>query len=400
MTETERFFLQILSGYACGRMTEPPAEAVDWEQLLTLVREQSLCGVAWYQCRTFLQDQPELLEKLHAGFLSDVFYFTCQAEELGEISERFTRERIPFLPMKGAVLCNYHPIPQLRTKGDIDLLIHHEDRQRSHEIMLALGFQCTVDNPAVWTYTRDAVIFEIHDHMMYESLASSIDYCGYFDRVWDHASPVEGSARWEMDEDFHFLYLLTHTAKHIVNKGSGFRPFLDMAFFARQAGQRIDWQAVTAQLEQLALLDFTKTCFAFCQRWFGVSMPIASAGLDDSFYEEATRKAFRDGLFGLENEENQTAASAKAMRRFALPYWLAAFALTWSKLFPSYRDMRLIGWYSFVDGRPWLMPAAWLYRFYYCARHKLEHSKGLLVQPYTRRKSIEDRERLISSWGL
>lgn len=399
MTATERFFLQILADYVHGRETAPPEDA-DWTALFQLAAAQGLEGIVWYQCRTLLNGQPELLGKLHAGFVSDVFHFTCQAEDLREVSARFTEAQVPFLPVKGAVLCRCHPIPQLRTKGDIDLVIPHEDRQRAHEIMLSMGFQCMVDNHAVWTYTRDTVVFEIHDHMMYEPLTNQIDYRGYFDRVWDHASPVQDSACWEVDEDFHFLYLITHTAKHVVNKGSGFRPFLDMAFFARAAGQRIDWQALTAQLEQLALLDFTKTCFALCERWFDVSMPVASGGLDESFYETATCKVFRDGLFGLENEENQTGASAKAIRRSTLPYWLTTIGLTWSKLFPPYRDMQLIPWYAFVDGRPWLMPAAWLYRFYYCARHKAAHSKRLLAQPYTQRKSIEHREQLISSWGL
>lgn len=400
MNATERFFLQILSDYVQGRSSEPPDEALDWGQLYAIAQAHGLCGVVWFQCRAFPDGEQGSCSQLHGGFCADVFQDTCRELDQREVFNALSEAGIPFLPMKGTVLRRYHRVPQLRTMGDIDLVIYPEDRRRSHEVMLALGFRCEVDNHAVWRYTRDVVIYEVHDHMMYEPLTNQIDYRSYFDCVWDHTSPDGDSSRWEVDEDFHFLYLITHTAKHIVNKGSGFRSFLDMAFFVQQAGARMDWKAISDQLERLSLLEFARTCFALCERWFGVSMPIVSQELDERFFEEATRKVFRDGLFGLENEENQTGVSAKTIRRSKLPYWLTVIGMTWRKLFPPYQDMQLIPWYSFVDGRPWLMPAAWLYRFFYCARHKLRHSRQLLTEPYTKRRSIESREQFISSWGL
>lgn len=129
-------------------------------------------------------------------------------------------------------------------------------------------------------------------------------------------------------------------------------------------------------------------------------MPISSALLEKRFYETVTEKIFRDGVFGLDNKQNEAAQSAKEMMRSKRSYWRTAANLTVRKLFPSYRDMQLIPWYSFVDGRPWLLPAAWVYRWFYTAVHKFGKSKDLLLEPYVKRTVIEEREQLIHDWGL
>lgn len=397
MTAEQRFFLQVLSDYIHGRATEPPAGRLDWGRVLTFAQIHGLTGVTWLQCREHLGEDPEVLARLHGGFFSDVFHFVCRNRDFQEVSAAFAEAGIPFLPMKGTLLCRYHPVPQLRSMGDIDLVIRPQDRRRAHEIMTGLGFSCIVDNHAVWTYKRDVITYEVHDHMMYEHLANEMDYRGYFDHVWDYAVPLEGTC-YGLDPSFHFLYLMAHTAKHMVNKGSGFRPFVDMVLMTRR--EALDWPWITAQLKRLRLLDFTRICFALCRVWFQVDMPLPAAKLDGAFYEQATRKAFLDGIFGLDNRENQTGASAKAIKRSCLPYWLTALCVTMKKLFPPYRDMQLIPWYSFVDGRPWLLPGAWLYRFYYCARYKKRHGKSLLEEPFIHRREIEARERFMRQWGL
>ena len=162
----------------------------------------------------------------------------------------------------------------------------------------------------------------------------------------------------------------------------------------------LDWAFLEAELERLKLLEFTRTCFALCRRWFGVDMPLGSGPLEKAFFEEATDKVFRDGTFGLHNEQNEAAHSAKELSRAEAPYWQTALALTWRKLFPPYRDMQLVPWYHFVDGRPWLLPAAWVYRWFYTARHKFSQSKALLAEPFAKRSVIEERKQLIDRWGL
>lgn len=128
----------------------------------------------------------------------------------------------------------------------------------------------------------------------------------------------------------------------------------------------MNWVWITQQLEKLELLTFTQTCFSLCEKWFGVTMPISSCPLDETFYLSATRKVFEDGIFGHINQQNVTASVVKQIHRSSRPRILVLLGNTWKKIFPPYWDMRQIPWYSFVVGKPYLMPVAWIYRFFYC----------------------------------
>lgn len=399
MTFEQSCFLQILQDYVHQRPSAVRLEKKSWMKIARYAKEQALEGIIYVQCRDLLPVDSAELKSLHAGFYSAIYVSVNGTAELELIGREFEKAGVSYLPFKGEVVRRYYPEPKLRTMGDIDLLIRSEDQKKTDEIMLANGYDKFIDNHAVWTYFKPNITFEIHNDMFYEYLCKPVDYRKYFDHIWDTAVPVNGSGWYEPEPNRHFLYLICHMAKHIINHGIGLRAYLDIVFMA-QREEKLDWDWIAAELDRLQLLEFTKTCFAFCERWFDVTMPLASGDLASSFFEEVTSKTFRDGTFGLSNEQNEAAHSAKEIQRSGKPYWVTALALTWKKLFPPYKDMQLIPWYSFVDGRPWLMPAAWVYRWFYTATHKYRHTKELLIEPIAKRDIINKRKNLINSWKL
>lgn len=397
MTAEQELFLRILRDWVHGRETKFEPEAVDGAKLYDYAKQQNLLGIVYVQCRACLQKETELFQKLYQGFCSDVFYAVNRRSDFKEISQAFSNAGIAFVPMKGEWLAQFYSASELRSMGDIDLVIHTEDRAATNAIMEEFGFQRKIDNHAVWTYSRDVVVYEIHDHMMYDTLANDFDYRGYFDHVWDYVEPEKGSG-FRIRPEFHFLYHMTHTAKHIINLGSGIRPFLDMTLWVCK--QKLDWDWIIEELRHLQLLDFTRVCFALCEKWFQVEMPFRSENLSEKFVQEVSEKMFLDGLWGFDNPENVIGASTRALKRSQSPYWLTSLDILRRKLFPSYREIQLIPWYSFVDGRPWLLPVAWIYRCFYCIKNKAEHSKRLLTEPYIKKQEIGRRSAFLKEWGL
>ena len=279
--------------------------------------------------------------------------------------------------------------------------------------MKNFGYSKLVDNHAVWTYHKPLLVFEIHDVMFYEELSNKTDYRSYFSNVWNTAVRTERSKisdgeaetfEYVPESDLHFLYTIAHTAKHVINNGMGFRAFLDMVFFCRNAGKvdgkEPDWKWIIKELNRLQLYDFAATCFTLCEYWFGVKMPFRKESPDPAFIERTTEKIFRDGIFGLTNEDNIGARSAKEIKRSDASYRKTAWKLTLKKLFPPYEDMQLIPWYQWVDGKPWLLPVAWVYRWGYCLLHKSRKGMDALLEPYQKKKIIVEREDYLKSWGL
>lgn len=405
MTPEKEAFLGCLRDYIHDDKTLQVSDVINKDKLCQFAKKQDLAAIIYEQCKNCRGLEPTV-DNLKNSVLAAVFFSVNRADIMREITKRFESEGIPFIFMKGAVIRNCYPIPELRSMGDVDIVIRTEDREKTNRILMEdMGFQRMIDNHAVWTYWLDQFIFEVHDHMFYEELTGEFDYRAYFDRIWEHKKPgkvfgIESPVLFIPDENFHLLFLLTHTAKHLINNGMGFRAFLDMVFAARKWEDELDWKWIEEELTKMDLIQFARTCFSFCERWFDVKMPLEPGKIDEGFFIEVTEKMFADGVFGLDNKDNEGAASAKEIIRSQNSYWISAIALTGKKLFPPYEDMQLIPWYSFIDGRPWLLPAAWVYRWGYCLVKKRKAGTKKLTEPFMKKDLIEKREELINKWGL
>ena len=400
---TRTFFMRCMADFIHGR---PSSESVgiNWKETFELAVAQSLDGILCYQCRTWLDSTEK--RKYLKHYLSYAAQAFGRQKIIEELAKHAEKRGIQLIFMKGVVFQDYYPIATLRGMGDIDCVIREEDREAVDIILRKdMGLHRFIDNHAVWTYWKDTIFLEVHTHMFYENLTNEIDYQGYFDKVCDHChpAPVHGISSDVVlvpEDEFHFCYLMTHTAKHLINKGSGFRPYLDMVFFVKHCEAHMNWDTVERELRKLQLLEFTRICFGLCERWFDVKMPLKPATLSESFFAKATNKTFDDGVFGLQNRENEIGNSTKEMKRLRLPRFITAILLTWRKLFPAYEDMQLIRWYSFVDGRPWLLPYAWLYRWFYCMKRKRQRGAALLTEPFLKKEAIVARETWLRQWGL
>ena len=398
--------LQGLSDFCNGKRTGRPEWPVDIKAFASLAESQYLGSLLYSQCRSW---EPSLNGGLRRDFSSDVFFSVNRADLLRSIVEAFMAEGIDLICIKGAVIRDCYPVPELRSMGDVDMVIHPEDRDKADRILLQkMGFGRLIDHHDVWTYGIGEFQFEVHTHMFYDPLANDFDYRTYFDHVWEHVHRasvfgIESPNLYVPDESFHFLYLMAHTAKHIINSGAGFRAYLDMAVTVKSWSGSLDWPWIIDELKKLQLFTFTKTCFTLCEYWFDIVMPLEKGPPERAFLEEVTQKTFEDGIFGFDNSENENAASAREIKREeekGHSYGFGSVKLLLRKLFPPYRDLQLVPWYSFIDGKPWLLPFVWVYRFFYCGIRKLRHSVKLLTEPFTKKKDVVKRQKLMKEWGL
>ena len=402
-SEPQRFLLRCLSDFIQNRPTENTAEP-DWAAVFGLASRHSVDSIVYYQCKGVMPE--EIQRKYLSRFVGEAVISIKREEITSDLVKRLCEKSIPAVYIKGSVFRDYYRLPPFRNMGDIDVVVRHEDRDNVDRILRSqMGFQRFIENHSVWTYWKENLYIELHDHMFYESLANKTDYRAYFEKLWEHIrnASVFGSVSpflYVPDENFHFLYLMAHTAKHILNNGVGFRAYLDMILMTKTCEGILDWDRLAKELDQLELLNFTQTCFSCCERWFGIKMPLRRESLSENLFETITEKTFKDGIFGLENKENTPASSAKEIRQNGPSYYPGALKRTLRKLFPPYRDLQLVPWYSFIDGKPWLLPFVWIYRFFYCGIGKLKHSIKLLMEPFTKKKDVVKRQELMKEWGL
>lgn len=185
--------------------------------------EQNLLPVLAYENKRWkLFDDPNVCRQLDGLLYGTVATNLNRCVDFETLSASFTEHGIAHMPVKGYYLRKLYPTPELRTFGDIDLLIHPEDRQKVHNLMLSLGYTVKQDWEPTYSYIKDAEYYEIHTNLMDGNLDGRTDLQAYFDAAWAHAEPDDG-LRFRPEDDFHFIYTVCHLAKHLYGGGAGLR---------------------------------------------------------------------------------------------------------------------------------------------------------------------------------
>ena len=391
MTPEQEYFLQILADHLNGRSTAPRQD-LDWNILKEYSHAHQVEGIMYYQCKDFMP--AEVCAFCKKFFKVSLFYYVNRKKLIQNIREAFTANEIPFFIAKGLEVAKYYPVPGLRTMGDTDMIVHVQDRERAAKTLADLGFAYDHEYTGKeLVYTYNGMEFELHYNLVYDETVTLAEHQAFFNNCWDYVQDGE------LDHSFHFLYLMTHLRKHLMNMGVGFRQFMDIAVVARN-DVALNWPWIEKKLDELRLRRFTEVCFALTERWFGLPAPIETAGLEDAFIRHAAEKIFADGVFGFDNKDNEIAYVSNEVRDFKGPRWLARLSMIRRHAFPGYHHFQGNDKYAFFDGKPWLLPAAWCYRIYLLLRGQTTTGKEALERIMTPNQLLDAREEELRKWGL
>ena len=395
ITNEQQFFLSLISDHLHCRKTDVPG-GLDWITICSYAKTHQVQGIVFKQCKDGLAPSSQVYTELNSAFYQTVAANGKRLSLFKTVVNAFREQQITFIPVKGHALTQYYPIPQLRTMGDIDIVLSTYDREKAHEVLLQLGFQNTVHEDAEWEYRKAGVEIELHNQLEYELLAEHRDFFN------DHMSHVQTTGdELALTPDFHLMYLILHLRKHLMNFGVGFRQFMDIIVLTQANLDIINWMDFAQKLKELKLLDFARTCFCFCERWFGFSSPLEPIEISDAFCETATETVFENGVFGFNNSDNID-VKINHLAKYKADHADNQKSLSWSRIreivFPSYQTMCVADHYSFLRGRKWLLPIAWIYRLYRGITLRKMKSVGVAVQEAKTLRDSDDEISKRTAW--
>jgi len=393
MNREQVLIINVLSDYL-NRKKTTPIKDLDWSIINTITKSHQIEGILYYQCKSFIP--ADFLHHYENSFYAALFSFKNKENNWRDIKKSFTSAKIPFLFIKGMDVSSCYPVPFLRTMGDLDILVHQKDKKKADQLLISLGFKCTEQKPEYdWIYHKSGIEIELHHQLVYDhnELVNLKKQMEFFNNCWNYAE--NGKANW----NFHFLFLLAHLAKHLLYKGVGFRMFMDLAVVTKNVPD-LNWDWIESKLIDLGLYKFAQVCLRLNEYWFGVKTPLNCLELEDDFIENATEKIFMNGVFGFSNPKSKEYSKYNSFTKYRGPRWMSRFFVLIRNLFPKYRDMQYASHYIFLNGRPWLLPIAWIYRYYLLFKGKtagIENSLKNITIPDTK---IREWEEELNSWGL
>ena len=395
MQNEKEFFILVLADYLNKRTTKVP-DNLNWRFLEKIGQDQTLSGILYCQCKNSIvqSDLPaEIKTKWRLGYVYNSYLYSKRLVLLKQIDTVFQRENIPYLVLKGIEVATFYPVPAQRTMGDLDLLVYPEDKQRACDTLSRLGFSMESYSSDEWHGKKDELEIELHHRLIYAHVVESEIFQAWGDKVWNYAVEQKNRAQRRLDLTYHLVYLLLHLRKHLLENGVGFRQFMDVAVLASQPD--INWQQANLWFKELNLEKFSQTCFSFCERWFGVRIQQVQFGLADDFYKDFTEKIFVGGLFGINDKENKgnTIFNKMHYAKSSGP----GINVFLQHAFLPYEEMRALSYCYFLNGRPYLLPVAWCWRFIY----KIGTGSLLpLLKGACGSETIKKKEDMLSKWGL
>lgn len=364
MNQEYQYLLGILRAYILEQ--EPQQDnRVDWEKLLELAQIHNVTGILGYMTMKYpICPDASMKEQLRRNCLANMSLYAQRGAMAEALFSLLSDNGIDHCLMKGILLRELYPVAELRTFTDVDFLIRKEDRQRCHQLMLTSGFIPKNDWEPVYSYTRGPEFYEIHTQIMEIDLSDKADYRGFFDQAWEHTVQISKHS-YQLSREFHLLYLLTHIAKHVQGSGAGIRLYLDIGAFLLKHGANVDWGWVSHELDSLALKRFAATVFSAVESWFGVSCPMGFERTEAQVLDRFMEFTMEAGVFGKYHRDLALSTLKKEEG--------SRFSVLMHRLFPKAEDVQAR--YTYLQGRHWLLPVAWVHRFLITGGKFSSHAK-------------------------
>ena len=309
---------------------------------------------------------------------------SLQQRELDAILARFEAEHISVLPLKGCVIKQLYPKPEMRYMSDTDLLFDPAQAASVRAALEELGY--TTDRFAQGytdLYSSPTQMnYELHRSLQNEGFNENS--CRFLDGLLSCARPKAGCTYvLELPKEEHYAYLLCHFVKHLLNGGIGVRQVMDI--YVCRHGWAFDEERLAALLRELELTDFASTLERLADHWF-------SSGAGDAVTDELGAYILGSGTFGTDErrvadrmlkEQKKPNRARYVLRRVFPPFELMSF------YFPRLKK------------RPFLLPFYWLLRIFrgiFCRKRKLSNEMDTVLR--TTNETLKERAAFYRRCGL
>ena len=271
-----------------------------------------------------------------------------QLSALERLCNVFSENGIDHMPLKGSMLKSLYPSDELRSMGDIDMLVRMDQYDRVRPLMLAEGYQEGDESDHEYHWTREDAHIELHKRLI---PSYNKDYYAFYGEGWQLAKPCSTLHRFVMSHEDTFIFLFTHYAKHYRDAGVGVRQALDLYVY-RMAYPDIDEVYVLEKMQLLQLNRFYANTMCMLDVWFKGSTHTGASQLIED-------RLFSSGVFGTRENSLQSTMLKEAntqgtVKKAKLIKWLNILFL------PRIEMCKL---YPFLKRIPCLLPVMWAVRW-------------------------------------
>lgn len=248
------------------------ASTVDWSAVLAEAQRHKVTALMYPAIRS-IDGMPEaVFNKVCGTAITVATASEAMLKEQRRILDLLEARQIPCAVLKGTSVAYLYPHPELRTIGDIDILVDEENLDEACKALQADGFAPSYTAEKHLCLQKGAVWVEMH--RMVSVFPESEK--GRFTKqtmagALHHIQTAEiDSVRFPMlSGAYQIIGLLAHMEQHLATSGIGLRQVCDWAVTAHALRNCFDGETL-ALLERCGLLRFAKIMTRLCERYLGL----------------------------------------------------------------------------------------------------------------------------------
>lgn len=287
-------------------------EKCDEDKIYTEAMEQTILGILSPILEKGMISDNRILEMWKMQVFRQVFIYHNILKEQNSIVKKLQEENILCVIMKGAAAAINYPKPELRTMGDVDLLVKRSDYEKAYNIMLKSGYVLVEDDVVDYhsAFEKNGVLFELHNCVSGVEKDNNYEYlCELFEKGIDKSENVflDGYDFPMLPKLQNGLVLLLHIKHHLLG-GLGLRQIIDWMLFVNKTLDDNFWSnEFQPVLKRINMEHFAIVVTKMCQLKLGLSSSVCwCKKATNKICDDFMNYIFNMGNFGHKAQKTQS----------------------------------------------------------------------------------------------
>lgn len=353
MTYEQEYLIHLLSCAINEKAPKTPEKTVDWQLLKEIAEKQKILPLIYDSVAKLESFGPdaEMMKKWQEETLFCTYFFAMQNEQFYSVFKAAEEKGVDMLLLKGVVLKDLYPVPELRTMGDCDAIIKRKQLEKIKDVFLSEGYSIDKELETTVDFTKEGYLkFEL----FYEVFSSIKKQKEFKINVWENAVPVIGNHIKRMSDEHAFIHTVAHLAKHIRFSGAGIRNLADIVLLSEKTV--LNWEYI---INQMRLLNIEKLFYGImktAERYFDLKLDFNCPDIEPKMTEGLAEFMLSNGIYGAnDNIFIYDVRRAEGKKTKQLLNYLKRF-------FPP--KEKLSTRYAYAKKYPVLLPIAWVHRLF------------------------------------
>ena len=286
MNDLQRGVISVLRSALTGKKVSLPEDFDLSLGIKIACRHKTECLFYYGALNCGISGADPLMQELFMLVCKNIALSEQQSYSFNKIFLLFDEQKIEYMPLKGTLLKQLYPKPEMRSMSDADILIKKEQYDKIKPIMSGLGYTEVTESDHELIWNKQNIHIELHKKLI---PSYNKDYYAYYGDGWRLAAVKDGT-RYSMNDEDQFIYLFTHFAKHYRDGGIGIKHLTDLYVYLK-AKPDMNRQYIDDELRKLQLLKFWKNIADTIGVWFDNSK-------EDKISDLITDTIFGSGSYG------------------------------------------------------------------------------------------------------